>query len=139
MAALGILNHMPEQQPTTDPYLRQTRHLALALPGASERLSHGAPAFFTTKMFASFGCHIKGGGQLPRSVIVKPTAAEREALLADARFIVPAYWGPYGWVALRLDHDGIDAADVDWVEVAELLEESFRLTAPKKLVAQLTD
>lgn len=44
---------------------------------------------------------------------------------------VPGYIGPHGWVGLRLTEA------TDWVEVAELMEESFRATARKKLVREL--
>jgi hypothetical protein len=45
---------------------------------------------------------------------------------------VPAYYGPSGWVGLNFR-----AAQPDWEEVAELVEDSYRNTAPKRLVAQL--
>jgi hypothetical protein len=48
------------------------------------------------------------------------------------RFYKPAYLGPRGWVAVRLDLD-----DVDWDEVAELALDAYRLTAPKRLQALL--
>ena len=44
------------------------------------------------------------------------------------RFFVPPYVGPRGWVGLRLD------VDLDWDEVAVVVEESWRLTAPKRLI-----
>ena len=44
------------------------------------------------------------------------------------RFYIPAYIGPKGWVALRLD-----GGAVDWDEVAELVRGSYRMVAPKKL------
>ena len=50
-----------------------------------------------------------------------------------ARFYLPAYIGPRGWVALRLD-----VGDIDWEEVAGLAADSFRLAAPKKLAAQIS-
>jgi hypothetical protein len=46
------------------------------------------------------------------------------------RFFVPPYVGPRGWVGLRLD------VDLDWDEVAVVVEESWRLTAPKRLTAE---
>jgi hypothetical protein len=46
------------------------------------------------------------------------------------RFYKPAYLGPRGWVAVRLD-----TGDVDWDEVAELALDAYRLTAPKRLLA----
>ncbi len=47
------------------------------------------------------------------------------------RFYLPAYIGPRGWVALRLDRGA-----VDWDEVRELLFGSYILTAPKALAAR---
>lgn len=46
------------------------------------------------------------------------------------RFYLPAYIGPRGWVGLRLD-----VGEVDWREVADLVADSYRLTAPKRLAA----
>ncbi len=42
------------------------------------------------------------------------------------------YLGPSGWVGYDLDRDA-----VDWAEVAELVDMSFRETAPVKLVREL--
>ena len=50
-----------------------------------------------------------------------------------ARFYMPAYVGPRGWVALRLD-----TAKVDWEEVSELILGSYLLIAPKTLARQVT-
>ena len=36
------------------------------------------------------------------------------------RYFVPPYMGPSGWVALRLD-----TAEVDWEEVAGLVEDAY--------------
>lgn len=47
------------------------------------------------------------------------------------RYLVPPYVGHRGWVGVWLD------VDVDWVEVEGLVDESYRMTAPKRLVAQL--
>jgi predicted DNA-binding protein (MmcQ/YjbR family) len=46
------------------------------------------------------------------------------------RFYLPSYVGPKGWVSLRLDF-----GSVDWDEVAELVLDSYRLVAPKRLAA----
>jgi predicted DNA-binding protein (MmcQ/YjbR family) len=44
------------------------------------------------------------------------------------RLFLPAYIGPRGWVGLRLE-----VGDVEWAEVKELVEESYRLTvSPRK-------
>ena len=50
---------------------------------------------------------------------------------APERIFVPPYVGHRGWIGVRLD------VDVDWAEVAHLVETSYRLTAPRGLVARL--
>ena len=117
-----------------DPLLARVRELALALPGSDEKISHGHPAFFTTKVFAYYGGSIKVSGQYEQhgtSLVVQPDEEEARALLQDPRCYRPAYLGASGWVGLDLD-DG-----TDWDEVAELLEISYRRTAGTRLVARL--
>lgn len=117
-----------------DPLLARVRSLALALPGASEKESHGRPAFFTKKVFAYYGAATRSDGawvEHGQAVLFLPGPDERPALEADPRFWVPAYLGPAGWLGLDLDER------TDLREVAELLEDSFRLTAPARLVAAL--
>lgn len=118
-----------------DPLLARVRRLALGLPGAAEKVSHGRPAFFTSKVFAYYGGSMKVDGewvQHGRSVVVLPDPGERQALLHDPRVYVPAYLGSAGWIGLDLD-----ATPDGWDEVAELVEASFRVTAPRRLVAEL--
>jgi predicted DNA-binding protein (MmcQ/YjbR family) len=47
------------------------------------------------------------------------------------RYFVPPYVGPHDWVGLYLD------GDLDWGLLADLVVESYRMTAPQRLVAQL--
>lgn len=119
-----------------DEYLAHVRRVCLALPGAAEKVSHGRPNFFTTKVFTVYGGGTKGTHHLrfDHSVLVLPHPDEADALRSDPRFFTPAYYGPYGWIGLDLT-----AAEVDWSEVRELVEDSYRLTAPKKLVKALDD
>ena len=49
-----------------------------------------------------------------------------------ARFFVPPYVGYHGWVGLWLD------GEIDWEELADLVVESYRMTAPKRLTATLS-
>ena len=117
-----------------DPFLAQVRALALALPDASEKVSHGHPAFFTTKVFAYYGGSVKVDGvyrQHGRSVLVFVDPDERRALLEQDRCYLPAYLGAYGWVGVDLDHG------TDWDEVAELLDAGYRRTAGPRRVAAL--
>src|SRR4051812_34572683 len=45
-----------------DPVLARVRALALGFPDAAEKISHGHPAFFTTKIFAYYGGSVKVDG-----------------------------------------------------------------------------
>lgn len=117
-----------------DPLLGRVRAIALAFPDAAEKVSHGRPAFFTKKIFAYYGASIRTDGdwlQHGQAVVILPDAEEAPALRADKRVFVPAYLGASGWLGVDLD------AHTDWDEVAELLDASYRLTAPKRNIAAL--
>ena len=127
----------PQMFDDDDPVLARLGELALGLPGAARKVSHGRPAFFTTKVFAYYGGSQRREGAWvahDHALLVLPDEADRLPLLEDPRVWVPAYLGPSGWLGLDL---GPDPAAVDWDEVAELLDASYRLTAPVRLVAAL--
>ena len=118
-----------------DPGLAELRTIALAFPEAIEKVSHGRPGFFAGKMFAMYGGSTKRGGPMttvPHCVMIKVDETERAALQADSRFFYPAYVGPSGWLGLDFS-----TATVDWDEVRELVDASYRLVAPAKLVRLL--
>jgi hypothetical protein len=118
-----------------DAGLAELRMIALGYPEAYEKVSHGRPGFFVSKMFAMYGGSTRQTGQMttvPQCVLVKVDESDRTALQADDRFFVPAYLGASGWLGLDFS-----AADVDWEEVRELVDASYRLVAPKRLVHQL--
>jgi len=127
--------------------LRQLRQIALEFPEAVEKISWGRPAFCAPKIFAMYGGNAKGspgrsaparrktdGDMTPysHSVLVKVDESDRKALEHDKRFYFPVYMGPSGWLGLDLT-----AAQVDWDEVRELVDASYRLVAPKRLVRLL--
>ena len=125
-----------------DPVLGRVRDIALAFPEAYEKVSHGRPAFFVTKMFVMYGGSAKPPTrgdhiQYPQSIMVKVDASDRAALEQDARFFYPAYLGPAGWLGLDLSARKKVGSAIDWDEVGEFIDASFRLTAPKKLIKQL--
>jgi hypothetical protein len=119
-----------------DPGLSELREICLALPGVEERISHGRPTFRTTRIFAAFGGSEKLAPgkhrQVPSALIFTPDPADLPAIDQDPRFFVPAYYGPYGARAIDLA-----APDTDWDEIAELVDASYRLAAPKRLIAEL--
>lgn len=121
-----------------EPCLHRLRELCLGLPGADEKVSHGRPNFFTRKVFAIYGGSLRGDHFAPiarHSVLFLPDADDRPALIEDERFFVPAYVGASGWLGLSFEKSGCDR--VDWDEVAELVDASYRNTAPTRLVAEL--
>lgn len=119
-----------------DPILAKVREIARGFPDADEKVSHGRPAFFTKKIFAYYGGSLKADGdwvQHAQSIVIAPDDDDRRALLEDERVYVPAYLGAYGWIGVDL------GGTTDWGEITELLDASYRLTAPKKSIARLDE
>jgi predicted DNA-binding protein (MmcQ/YjbR family) len=119
----------PRMYSDDDPHLADLRKVCLALPEAVEVEAWGRPTFRAgKKMFAVFA----GDDDHDFAVIFKPEPAERPALVEDPRIYVPAYFGPGGWLALDLT-----AAPVDWDEVTELVESSYRQVALQRMLTAL--
>ncbi len=99
------------------------RRIALAFPEAVEKETWGHPTFrVREKMF--MGMATDG-----TTATVKATREAQAALVGSEpeTFSIPAYVGQHGWVA-------IDLARVDDEELAELIEDAWRATAPKRVV-----
>jgi hypothetical protein len=116
-----------------DDTLRRLRQICLALPETSERLSHGSPTWFIRdkKTFVTFVDNHHGDGIL--GIWCAAPDGIQQSLVNEepARFFRPPYVGHRGWLGVRLD------VDVDWGEVADIVEDAYRTVAPKKLVAEL--
>ena len=112
-----------------DPYLPELRKVLLAFPEAIEVEAWGRPTFRAgKKIFGVFS----GTDERPWGLIFKPDGDERASLLEDGRFYSPPYFGPSGWLALDLE-----AAPVDWEEVRELADASYRQVALKRMLKAL--
>jgi predicted DNA-binding protein (MmcQ/YjbR family) len=112
--------------------LRRLRKLCLALPEATERQAWGSPTFrVRNKMFAMFADNHHDDGRIAVWCKAAPGAQEVLVRSPDGRFFVPPYVGVNGWIGVRLE------GDVDWETVAALLEDGYRLIAPKRVAAQL--
>lgn len=133
----------PQMFDDGDPYLARVRQVALAFPEAREQVSHGRPTFRSQKVFGVYGGGTKGPAatrtQYDQGLLLLPDAAERPALEADPRAFVPAYYGPSGWIGWDLAHGGTAPEDVDWAEVFELLDASYRRLSTAAQVRQLDD
>ena len=113
--------------------LTRLRKLALALPEAHEVEAWGAPTFrVRDKLFAMYAADGNHHGAGRAAVWVKAAAGNQDLMVraAPERFFVPPYVGKSGWVGVFLD------GAPDWPEVAELLRDAWRLTAPKRLMAR---
>ena len=80
----------------------------------TERLSHGV-------------------GRLALWVPTPPGVHDGLTRLEPERFFVPPYVGHRGWIGVKLD------VDPDWEEIAGILEDAYRLVAPKTLVKKLDE
>jgi hypothetical protein len=124
------------QQPTTaagltaamsaDPYER-IREICLALPGTSERESHGEATWFVGKRV--FVTSADRHHDDRRAVWLAASAGVQETLVEaePARFFRPPYVGGRGWLGVYLD------VLIDWDELAAQLTDAYRLIAPRHL------
>ena len=105
----------------------------MALPEVTERLSHGAPTFFVRdrKTFVTFLDDHHGDGRLALWTAAPPGVQASLVETEPDRFFRPPYVGHRGWLGVRLD------VDVDWDEVAQIVEDAYRCVAPKKLLSEL--
>ena len=128
-----------------DPYLAELRAICLSFPEAVEVEAWGRPTFRAGKrIFAVFNDTIHADGDVgvdttdratvPYSVVFKPDIEEHPALVADPRFYLPPYFHRGGWLGLRFT-----VAPVEWDEVGELMENSYRLMALKRMLRVLDD
>ena len=102
--------------------------LCLSFPGTTMQQMHAHVAFKAgTKIFAYYLNDHHGDGIV--SVSCKVLHGDNQRLIDSSprKFYMPAYIGPRGWVALRLDRP-----TVDWNEVTELLRGSYMQVAPKR-------
>jgi len=125
LADFVIRDRMPEA------LLARVRAIAAALPAAEEAVSHGMPCFRVKggKMFCYFTQDHHGDGII--AIIVKTSGPDEQSDLIEQdpdTYYRPAYFGPSGWIGLRLD------GTVDWERVEDRIAASWSHIAPRKLV-----
>ncbi|HET9457402.1 MAG TPA: MmcQ/YjbR family DNA-binding protein [Candidatus Limnocylindrales bacterium] len=112
---------------TTDP-LARLRAICLALPGATERLSHGEPTWFVEdkRVFVTFADHHHDDRLA--FWCAAPDGVQESLVASDPeRFFVPPYVGHRGWLGVRLD------VPVDWDEIERIVGEAWLVVAPTRL------
>ena len=110
--------------------LERVRHVCLALPETSERLSHGEPTFFVhKKVFVMFADNHHDDGRIAVWLPVPP-GLQTELIASEPQtYFRPPYVGVRGWVGIELAH--ISDEDLRFhIEVA------WELIAPKRLLAK---
>ena len=114
--------------------LATLRAIALTLPEAVERESHGEPAWFVQgkRMFAMLSDH-HHDDRLAVWIAAPPGAQEALVDEDPERFFRPPYVGHRGWVGVTLDLAEPLPRDV----LAELITDAYWMVAPRRLVEAL--
>jgi predicted DNA-binding protein (MmcQ/YjbR family) len=110
--------------------LKRLREICLSLPETTERLSHGAPTFFVRgkKSFVMVLTNHHGDGRFA-IWCAAPAGMQQTLVDADAvKFFVPPYVGHRGWLGVSLD------GELNWDELAGIVEDAYAEVAPAKLV-----
>ncbi len=120
----------PLTRAQADSRLVRVRKIALALPEASEKISHGTPTFWVAdkKVFIWFMHDVHGNGIT--GLCVKTAIKEEQEILLEANpelYFKPPYLAFQGWIGLNLN------AAPDWDHVTDWAQKSWRLVAPAKL------
>jgi len=106
----------------------RVRSLALALPGTSEKLSHGESTFFVAKrVFVMFANNHHSDGH--RAIWIPTAPGTQAGMIAEAPevYFKPPYVGVKGWIGVELTRIGDEP-------LVELIRKAWQLTAPKALL-----
>jgi hypothetical protein len=83
--------------------IARVRTICLALPGSSEKISHGEPTFFVKKrVFVMFANNHHGDGHV---AVWLPVESGFQTILIEndpATYFRPPYVGTKGWVGIEL-------------------------------------
>jgi phosphoribosylglycinamide formyltransferase-1 len=111
----------------------QVDALARELPEVGRKTSHGSPGWSAGgekgKLFAIIADHHHGEEAI--GLLVKASGPDEMTGLIEAQpeiYYWPKYYGASGWLGLKLNR-----RDVDWDQVREWLERSWRACAPPRL------
>lgn len=113
--------------------LERVDELAMALPEAEQRESHGSPGWRTGgksgKFFAYFNDQHHGSEHV--ALMVKTDGPDELNALVELHpeaYFRPQYYGAAGWIGIILNRPGLD-----WEQVADWLQRSWRAVAPARL------
>jgi hypothetical protein len=121
------------QSATSEKQLRRLRRICAALPETTEKLSHGEPTFFVRKkVFAMFANNHHHDGHI--AVWLPAPIGIQEMLIESSpkKFFKPPYVGGRGWIGVELNR--VSDEELDF-----LVQQAWRLIAPKRLQALIED
>ncbi|CAN5218005.1 MmcQ/YjbR family DNA-binding protein [soil metagenome] len=127
----------PGQLPYTEDDVAEAaarlRAICSQLPDVTERVSHGAITFFVRgkRSVAYLTDDHHGDGRLALVCAAAPGVQAELLSVEPARFFRPPYVGHRGWIGVRLD------VELDWDEVAAIVEDAYRCVAPPTLLRRL--
>ena len=112
--------------------LERVRQVCLALPEASERLSHGEPTFFVhKKVFVMFANNHHDDGHI---AVWLPAPSGFQSAIMEAQpeiYFKPPYVGGRGWIGIELDR--IPDEDLRFH-----IQTAWELVAPKRLLSKVS-
>jgi hypothetical protein len=112
--------------------LDRVRRICASIPGTVEKLSHGAPTFFTPqRVFAMFANNHHGDGHVAVWIPAAPGVQADLIEEASETYFRPPYVGVSGWV-------GVELSKVDDEQLGALIREAFSLIASKTTASNST-
>jgi len=107
--------------------MTRIRKICLALPESCEEETWGTATFRVQKKIFAMVASERGS----MTASMKASREDQAAMLSQGSpFFYPPYVGSKGWIGIDLR-----SAALDWEEVTEVVQESYRLVAPKRLSA----
>jgi len=111
---------------TFEQAIDRLRSICLPLPEAVEAGGVGNPTFKVREKIFAMQHPVD---QRPSMWCKAPPGFQDMLIDSEPeRFFVPPYVGNRGWIGVWLD------IELDWDHIRDLVEDSYRLTAPKRLV-----
>jgi hypothetical protein len=118
---------------SSEEQVRRVRRICAAMPGTTERLSHGEPTFFVhKKVFAMLANNHHNDGHIAVWIPLAPGLQPVLIGSAPEKFYRPPYVGVRGWVGVELEQVGDE-------ELAYLIRQAWQMTAPKNLRSAAQD
>ena len=107
--------------------MARIRKICLGLPESYEEETWGTATFRVQRKIFAMVASEKGS----TTASMKASREDQAAMLSQGKpFFYPSYVGSKGWIGIDLR-----AGELDWEEVEEVVHESYRLVAPKRLSA----